>query len=299
MNITSVEGTVWIIDVTGERTLARSGDTLLPGQRLMAGENGHATVTSPDGQGSLDLAAGQSLEFPQNAAGEDLVVEFDEILRSQVSADLAQESVLGDSQLEALLTALDAGEDPFDVLEDPAAGLGGGAGANNGHSFVRLLRILEQVSPLAYDYGLNSGDNQEFPLFVGDIVDGDTDEIPDNGVALGGLDGGPDGSGLGDGLEDTDGLPPGIASAELLVRESGLTGGSDSSSGTAQQASSFTFSSVDGLGTLVVADVTLTLADLLALSSGLRPSRLPMVFSGWTDLRVMQQAEPSSITTSC
>lgn len=268
MNITSVEGTVWIIDVTGERTLARSGDILLPGQRLMAGENGHATVASPDGQGALDLAAGQSLEVPQNAAGEDLVVEFDEILRSQVSADLAQESVLGDSQLEALLTALDAGEDPFDVLEDPAAGLGGGAGANNGHSFVRLLRVLEQVSPLAYDYGLNSGDNQEFPLFVGDIVDGDTDETPDNGVSLGGLVGGPDGSGLGGGLEDIDGLPPGIGSAELLVRESGLTGGSDPSGGAAQQESSFTFSSEDGLGTLVVADVALTLADLLALSSG-------------------------------
>lgn len=122
-----------------------------------------------------------------------------------------------------MLEAIDSQQDLFDTFEDPEAGPGAGGGNDEGNSFVRLLRILEQVSPLSYEYGLNLADGQELRLFLGDIVDGDNPgedaEDENEDVSLGGLDGGPDGSGLVPGGDD---LPGGLEGAELVVRESGL-----------------------------------------------------------------------------
>jgi len=56
------------------------------------------------------------------------------------------------------LTTLNRGEDLSTTLEATAAGLGGGAGADGGSSFVQLLRIVEGVTPLSYQYGYAAPD---------------------------------------------------------------------------------------------------------------------------------------------
>ena len=105
------------------------------------------------------------------------------------------DNVLGDEELNELLAAIDSGEgDLFDDLEDPAAGGTGGGGDDEGSGFVRLLRIVETVDPLAFQFGLEGRDGPIERDFTGvDAVDpGDDDE----GVTLTGLDG-PDPSGPG------------------------------------------------------------------------------------------------------
>ncbi|WP_442486672.1 retention module-containing protein [Halomonas litopenaei] len=279
MNIIATAGTVWIVDQAGEQRVARPGDVLQPGQKLVAGDDGRVVVSSDSRQVPLVLVAGETMEMPLGQ-GDAQSLPSDELLLAQnVPAELIQASLLEDEQLERVLEALESDRDLFDVFEDPDAGPGAGPGNDNGHSFVRLLRILEQVSPLAFEFGLDAADGQEPRLFLGDIVDGDnpgeeeSEQEEDNDVSLGGLDGGPDGAGI-----DPDGgdLPGGLEGAELVVRESGLAQGSSPSAGALQQSSSFNFDTPDGLGALTLGgELTLTLEDLQSLVEAPRSLATP------------------------
>lgn len=51
-----------------------------------------------------------------------------------------------------VLEALEEGRDPFEDIEAPAAGA---AGTEGGHSFVRLLRIAEEITPVGYEFPAN------------------------------------------------------------------------------------------------------------------------------------------------
>ena len=269
MNIIATAGSVWIVDQAGEQRVARPGDVLQPGQRLVAGDDGRVVVSSSSGQLPLVLESGETMEMPLGQ-GDAQSFPSDELLLAQtVPAELIQASLLQDEQLEEVFEVLESGRDLFDVFDDPDAGPGAGPGNDNGHSFVRLLRILEQVSPLAFEYGLDSADGQEPRLFLGDIVDGDNpgeeggEEEEDNDVSLGGLEGGPDGSGID---PDAGDLPGGLEGAELVVRESALAQGSRPSADALAQSSSFNFDTPDGLGALTLGGtLSLTLADLQAL----------------------------------
>ena len=269
MNIIATAGSVWIVDQAGEQRVARPGDVLQPGQRLVAGDDGRVVVSSSSGQLPLVLESGETMEMPLGQ-GDAQSFPSDELLLAQsVPAELIQASLLQDEQLEEVFEVLESGRDLFDVFDEPDAGPGAGPGNDNGHSFVRLLRILEQVSPLAFEYGLDSSDGQEPRLFLGDIVDGDNpgeeggEEEEDNDVSLGGLEGGPDGSGID---PDAGDLPGGLEGAELVVRESALAQGSRPSADALAQPSSFNFDTPDGLGALTLGGtLSLTLADLQAL----------------------------------
>ncbi|MBY5942230.1 retention module-containing protein [Halomonas sp. DP5N14-9] len=269
MNIIATAGSVWIVDQAGEQRVARPGDVLQPGQRLVAGDDGRVVVSSSSGQLPLVLESGETMEIPLGQ-GDAQSFPSDELLLAQsVPAELIQASLLQDEQLEEVFEVLESGRDLFDVFDEPDAGPGAGPGNDNGHSFVRLLRILEQVSPLAFEYGLDSSDGQEPRLFLGDIVDGDNPgedggkEEEDNDVSLGGLEGGPDGSGID---PDAGDLPGGLEGAELVVRESALAQGSRPSADALAQSSSFNFDTPDGLGALTLGGtLSLTLADLQAL----------------------------------
>ncbi|NQY73093.1 retention module-containing protein, partial [Halomonas sp.] len=269
MNIIATAGSVWIVDQAGEQRVARPGDVLQPGQRLVAGDDGRVVVSSSSGQLPLVLESGETMEMPLGQGDAQSFPSDDLLLAQTVPSELIQASLLQDEQLEEVFEVLESGRDLFDVFDEPDAGPGAGPGNDNGHSFVRLLRILEQVSPLAFEYGLDSSDGQEPRLFLGDIVDGDNpgedggEEEEDNDVSLGGLEGGPDGSGID---PDAGDLPGGLEGAELVVRESALAQGSRPSADALAQSSSFNFDTPDGLGALTLGGtLSLTLADLQAL----------------------------------
>lgn len=69
-----------------------------------------------------------------------------------------------------ILGALAAGADLTTALEPAAAGLTAGAGADEGHGFVRLAQIVEGVEPLAFDFGAAAVEAATFPVNEGDVI---------------------------------------------------------------------------------------------------------------------------------
>ncbi len=109
-------------------------------------------MTSNGGDVQLDF--GDNLDPTQIEGGEQVLIT------QELSTDQpveASEFAALDEDLEALLAALeDDTVDLLDILDATAAGAGPGGAADGGHSFVRLVRIVEDTNPLAFDYGLNA-----------------------------------------------------------------------------------------------------------------------------------------------
>lgn len=128
MNIIVTVGTVWIVDQVGEKQVARPGDVLKPGQRLVAGEDGRVVVAEAPGRASLVLEAGEVLEVPVGQ-GDAEQESLDALLLAQIEVnEQAQASALDAARLEEVLEAIDSQQDLFDTFEDPEAGPGAGGG---------------------------------------------------------------------------------------------------------------------------------------------------------------------------
>ena len=127
--VVAVTGNAYARNADGELREIRLGDVLLEGE----------TVVTPDG-GTVELSL---------ADGSPMVVDVPELtLTTDMVADLApgaDESAVQDESIDAILAALESGEDLGDILEATAAGPGAGGPAGAGHSFIRLGRIAEGV----------------------------------------------------------------------------------------------------------------------------------------------------------
>ncbi|MGQ7249923.1 retention module-containing protein [Halomonas sp. V046] len=277
--VVAVEGEAWIRSAEGEWRVAKQGERLQEGETLVTTANGRVTLDFGDGLRSTTIAASQELAIPYGEGDGDLLPSAAEAAQSgEESIDQPTQGLaVADEQVARVLEVLDdPSADLFDALEAPASGLNGGVGeGNEGHSFVRLLRIIEPVTPLNYEYGLGGDDENEVRLFIGDVVDGDNpgddeddDASPDNGVSMGGLEGGPDGGGVDGGSPGGESLPGGAEFAELRLHEAHLANGSSTGQGSVRGDNSFSFRSPDGLDSVTFAGtVILTLADLEALAS--------------------------------
>ncbi|MFG6137240.1 retention module-containing protein, partial [Halomonas sp. B23F22_10] len=164
--VVSITGQAWARDADGNLRELSVGDALQEGETL---------VTSDGGRAVLDF--GDGLEPAAIAGGEEVVMTPD--LASDQSP-ASEEASAQDGDIAALLAAIDEGEgDLLEGLDATAAGGAGGAGGgDSGHDFVRLLRISENVSPLAFNYDVNAleGPNLvEFdPAFVAEEDDSPT-----------------------------------------------------------------------------------------------------------------------------
>ncbi|WP_146142947.1 retention module-containing protein, partial [Halomonas sp. ND22Bw] len=169
--VVSITGQAWARDADGNLRELSVGDALQEGETL---------VTSDGGRAVLDF--GDGLE-PAVIAGSEEVVMTPDLAPDQATA--SEEASAQDGDIAALLAAIDEGEgDLLEGLDATAAGGAGGAGGgDSGHGFVRLLRISENVSPLAFNYGANSleGPNQvEFdPALVAEEDDSPTVDTQD------------------------------------------------------------------------------------------------------------------------
>ncbi|QFT85325.1 von Willebrand factor type A domain protein [Halomonas sp. THAF12] len=187
--VVSITGQAWARDADGNLRELGVGDALQEGETL---------VTSDGGRAVLDF--GDGLEPAAIAGGEEVVMTPD--LASDQSP-ASEEASAQDGDVAALLAAIDEGEgDLLEGLDPTAAGGAGGAG-DSGHDFVRLLRISEIVSPLAFNYEVNAPegpDPVEFdPGFVAEEDDSPTVSTQDlNGDGYGVSESAlPDGSGGG------------------------------------------------------------------------------------------------------
>lgn len=152
-------------------------------------------------------------------------------------------AMTADQAAEAVLEALLAGRDVSTELEATAAGLSGSGGEEAGHGFLRLGRVSEYTTPIAFNYPTDDADQpapEEFRAL-----------IPDTEPAITGLTPPPPGDasvGSGDG--------------PIPLNENDLPGGSDTTPESTVATGSFFISAPDGIGSLVIDGNTVIVDDV-------------------------------------
>ncbi|RLP52757.1 MAG: retention module-containing protein, partial [Ketobacter sp.] len=127
--VVAVTGKAFARNELGELRALSPGDVLYEGEVIVTEDNAFV---------DLKMADGSSLIF-------DGLVEVTLTNELLASSDVnVQEESLEDEDVTALLEALESGIDLNEVLEETAAG---GSATSEGHSFVRLARITEDLTP--------------------------------------------------------------------------------------------------------------------------------------------------------
>ncbi|MGQ7247185.1 retention module-containing protein, partial [Halomonas sp. V046] len=231
--VAAVSGKAWAKDADGNLRLLQEGDVLRDGETVVTADGARVSLVFDDGRPATELVDAMQVRMTA------------EIAQGDGGGDGAEN--IADPEVAALIAAIEAGEgDLLEALEAPAAGdAGGGAGAEGGSDFVRLLRIVEQVSPLSYEYGVQRDSVEVVPQDGGGAA-ADVDEP----VTLSGLDG-PSGAGPDTGGAGSD---VGFAAVEQTVSEANLPGGSAPDAAGLTRNGSFSFTSPDGLGALSIGD---------------------------------------------
>lgn len=179
--VVSVQGEAFARSADGSMRRLASGDSIREGEVVMTSASAQVSLRSADGQ-MLVVNAQESFKFGPEA--------------SQATApDAGEAAILAGAAAPAVIAPQPAGAlDVEQLLEqEAAAAILAGGGENGGNSFVRLLRITEETTPLAY----------EFPTA------GPGEILPFNGVG---------------GAEITDTSPTPAADV-VAVNEDGLEGG--------------------------------------------------------------------------
>ncbi|WP_370679808.1 retention module-containing protein [Comamonas sp. GB3 AK4-5] len=149
--VTQLTGQAWVRDADGNLTALREGMRIAADAQVVTA-SGSTVQLQADGQPPLTLGESQNVALAPEL--------FDDIPASEAAAPAAV-----DPMVDQLIAAINAGQDPLDVLEPAAATLSGGGGG--GSTFVRLSQVLESTAPLnlAYPRGAtgvaedrNSGD---------------------------------------------------------------------------------------------------------------------------------------------
>jgi Bacterial Ig domain/Calx-beta domain len=126
--VVALTGTAYARNADGELRELKLGDVLLEGE----------TVVTPDGgRVELSLADGNPLvidDLPEMTLTADLIAE---------RAAAREESAVEDETVDQVLAALEEGGDLNELLEATAAGGASGGAGGDGHSFIRLGRIVE------------------------------------------------------------------------------------------------------------------------------------------------------------
>ena len=148
-----LQGKAWVVDTNGNRKALAVGDEVQEGQLVVTDEGTRLELALPNGQ-PLMIAAGRELLIDASLLG---TANTDKVEASLVDLNS------GSAEVARIIAS---GGDLSTQLEATAAGLGGGEGGNS-HSFVRLMRIQEEVSPLSIDRAGGSTDEQPvaFPSF--------------------------------------------------------------------------------------------------------------------------------------
>ena len=144
--VTALQGEVFARNADGELRALQLGDALYEGEVLVPAQGGSAELTLSDGS---QLVFNQPTE---TSLTNDLLAD---------RASGADESAVEDNTVAALLEAIENGEDLNEALEATAAGLGGGS-TGEGHDFVRLARIEEDITPVEFESGTTSDTDTPF-----------------------------------------------------------------------------------------------------------------------------------------
>ncbi|MFC4297053.1 retention module-containing protein [Castellaniella hirudinis] len=189
--------TIQILHVTGKAWMRTSDGTLIAlreGMRVPV----DARILTDEGASIILQADGiPAVILGQNT---DMLVTADLAQADPVPVDHAV-AAPADAVAAQVLAALDAGQDPFAVLDPTAAVLTGGGGG--GSSVARLTSLIEPVTPLDLAYPRPGVDTPEFTLLGGAVAGaeavaagaGDSDGAPGGNEGGGNEGGGNEGGG--------------------------------------------------------------------------------------------------------
>ncbi|MDH0494505.1 retention module-containing protein, partial [Comamonas aquatica] len=219
--ITKLEGQAWIRDADGNLQPLRVGMRIPMDAEIITAAGAQLALQGGE-SGTLQVAESQQLKLT-----EDLFKTAD-----------PTESALtnpADADVNALITALNQGQDPLAQLDPTAATLAGGDGA--GSTYVRLSSVIENTTPLALQYP-RSVATQTADFISGGVIE---PEAP--------------------------APQAGIGSDAKTVYEAGL--GQEATTETTN--GSIAVSASDGISSITIGGVSFTLAQLLG-DVGLLPS---------------------------
>jgi hypothetical protein len=132
--VASVKGKAFACDENGRARPVKAGDPLLEGEKIVTKPGGSVVLVPEDGA-PFAVPSDQSITMTSDVGG---------------PCDQTEVAMTPDKLADAI-AALQPGKNfDLDNLEPPSLGPSGGGGG--GHSFVRLLRIVEAVDPMAFGY---------------------------------------------------------------------------------------------------------------------------------------------------
>jgi large repetitive protein len=134
-------GNAFAVNERGERRMLKVGDSIQPGEIVTTAQGVVVDIQLTTGQ-KIEISADQTVKFTPELA------EF--------IAPEGTESAVSEATVQAVIQAIEQGRDINEVLEETAAGLIGAAGNEHGSTFVNLLRIVEGVTPLSYEYPVDA-----------------------------------------------------------------------------------------------------------------------------------------------
>ncbi|SUY78492.1 Uncharacterised protein [Comamonas testosteroni] len=149
--VTKLTGQAWMRGSDGNLTELREG-MRIPADAEIVTASGSTVQLQADGQ-------------PPLMVGENQDVHLTADLIQPPTVEEAAVASPANAQIDQIIAAINAGQDPFDELDPTAATLSGGS--EGGSTFVRLSSIIEAVSPLALEYGRAVPATTVLPLFSG------------------------------------------------------------------------------------------------------------------------------------
>ena len=166
--VSAIQGQAFAKDKSGALRTLRVGDAILEGEVIVTAENSRVDLATPDGR-SLVMRGNETLTVDAEVAG-------------AVKPDATDAALLaGGTDVDKVIKAINDGGSLDALLEETAAGAGAG-GADGGSSFVRLLRVVEGVDPLSFEFDTaRRGAVNE----IGREADGVVGGAAINGVAAG------------------------------------------------------------------------------------------------------------------
>ena len=144
-HLSVLSGQAFVRDSAGNTRRLKLGDAIREGESVVAADGAKVVLALADGR-EMAIRPGETAKIDSEVA-------------AQIKPDAADSSVANDPQgFQKIVAALKSGNDLDSLLEEeaPAAGLVG-QGGNEGHTFVELLRIVETVDPLAFQFGTYRG----------------------------------------------------------------------------------------------------------------------------------------------
>ncbi|MCF8199415.1 MAG: retention module-containing protein, partial [Sulfuritalea sp.] len=145
--VTLIKGKVLAKDPDGEVRELALGDPVFEGDVIMTPAEGRVELAFNDGTAYF-LRSKEAVTLDGMVFGDRVVDTKEAVLMPQ------------NGELDDIARAIAEGNSLDKLLDETAAGRSSGSAAEEGHSFVQLLRIAESVNPLGYEFGNQQGTRQ-------------------------------------------------------------------------------------------------------------------------------------------